>query len=45
MPDEFIKELKGIPVEKLNKYLKILFFQIKILNGNFSEPKIYYGFF
>jgi len=36
---------KNIPIEQSNENLKILFFQIKLLNGNFSETKIYYGFF
>jgi len=45
VPEESIKESKNIPLAQSKEDLKVLFFQVKILNGNFSEPKIYYGFF
>ena len=44
-PEAFIEESRSITITHPKENLKILFFQIKILNGKFSEPKIYYGFF
>lgn len=43
-PESLIEESKSITVTRPKENLKVMFFQIKILNGKFSEPKLYYGF-
>ncbi|MCD4670743.1 MAG: hypothetical protein K8S14_09895 [Actinomycetia bacterium] len=44
-PEEFIDSNKSTTATYPKENLKILFFQIKLIDNDINEPKIFYGFF